>query len=198
MPFVTEEIWQRFGVGETIVRAPWPEAKEFADHEAQGADAEAVWPFVSEFVSRVRRIRNQYRISPKDTLPVIFHEGPAERPAFEAVTGDFLNEVMRLAGVYQPASEPPGPTTPGSIRIVLGGETALVFVGGSMDVDRERDRVQVELRDVQERVRIVSSKLANDGFITKAPPEVINAEKIKAEQLEREVASLEEQLSELS
>jgi len=67
-----------------------------------------------------------------------------------------------------------------------------------MDVDRERDRVQVELRDVQERVRIVSSKLANDGFITKAPPEVINAEKIKAEQLEREVASLEEQLSELS
>ena len=30
MPFVTEEIWQRFGVGETIMRAPWPEADECA------------------------------------------------------------------------------------------------------------------------------------------------------------------------
>ena len=28
MPFVTEEVWQRFGIGESIVRAAWPEATE--------------------------------------------------------------------------------------------------------------------------------------------------------------------------
>ena len=31
MPFVTEEIWQRFGVGETIVKAAWPDEEAFAD-----------------------------------------------------------------------------------------------------------------------------------------------------------------------
>ena len=36
MPFVTEEIWQRFAIGETIVRAAWPEAEEYAGHEALG------------------------------------------------------------------------------------------------------------------------------------------------------------------
>jgi valyl-tRNA synthetase len=198
MPFVTEEIWQRFAIGETIMRAPWPETDAYRSHEELGAEVEADWPYVEEFVSKVRRIRTQYRIPPKETLPpVVFHEGPSERPAFEAVTGGFGQEVMHLAGVLQPASEPPGPTTPGSIRILVGGETALVFVGSLIDVDTERDRVQVQLRDIQERVRVVSSKLANEGFISKAPREVVDAERLKAERLGREEASLREQLAEL-
>jgi valyl-tRNA synthetase len=197
MPFVTEEIWQRFEVGETIMRAPWPESDACQDHVELGVDAEAEWPFVSEFVSNVRRIRNQYRIAPKETLPVLFHEGPARRPVFQAVTGQFRPEVMRLAGVLDPASEPPGPQAPGFIRIGIAGETALVFVGGLIDIDTERDRVNTKLRETQERVRVVSLKLANEGFKAKAPQEIVEAEELKAERLDREMAALQEQLAEL-
>ncbi|HEX5937182.1 MAG TPA: valine--tRNA ligase [Actinomycetota bacterium] len=197
MPFVTEEIWQRFGIGETIVRAPWPEAGEHEDHAALGAGAEAAWPFVEEFVSSVRRVRSQYRISPRAILPVVFLEGPAERPAYEATRGWFSAEVMRLAGVPAPASEPPGPQAKGFVRILIGGETALVFVGDLIDLDVERERVEGQLRTAREKVRVVSAKLGNQGFLSKAPAEVVASEKLKAEQLEREAVSLQEQLDEL-
>ena len=94
MPFVTEEIWQRFGVGETIVRAAWPEATEFADHEALGADAEAVWPFVEELVTTVRRFRSEHAIPPKTRIELRL----VERDAGAARFAGFENEVLRLAG----------------------------------------------------------------------------------------------------
>ena len=82
MPFVTEEIWQRFAFGETIMRAPWPETDGYRSHGELGADVEAIWPFVEELVTTVRRFRNEHRISPKSRIEIRLVRQERGDPAF--------------------------------------------------------------------------------------------------------------------
>jgi valyl-tRNA synthetase len=192
MPFVTEEIWQRFGIGETIVRAAWPETTEFARHEALGADAEAVWPFVEELVTTVRRFRSEHRIPPKTLVELRI----VQRDGGDARFSGFESEVLRLAGASGISSVAAGDAA-GSPRLLVQGETVLLPVGDLIDLDAERERLRTRLAAAEDERRRAEAKLANPGFRDKAPEDVVLAEKRKVERFEREAESLQEQLAEL-
>ena len=192
MPFVTEEIWQRFGIGETIVRAAWPEAEEFAGHQALGADAEAAWPFVEELVTTVRRFRNEHGIPSKTRIELRL----VERQTGSVRFAGFENEVLRLAGASDISVVDTGDAT-GSARLLVQGETVLVPVGDLIDLDAERERLRKRLAEADEGRARAEAKLANPGFRDKAPEDVVLGEKLKVERFEREVESLREQLTEL-
>jgi valyl-tRNA synthetase len=196
MPFVTEEIWQRFGIGDTIVTGPWPAIEGFEDHEQLGADTEAAWPFVEDLVTTIRRFRSEHGIPPKSELELVLVDADGARPLHDAVLGEFRQEVMRLAGVSRIASAPPGEVA-GAARLVVQGETVLVPVGDLIDLDAERDRLRARLAEAEEDLRRAESKLANEAFREKAPEDVVLAEKLKVERFEREAASFREQLAEL-
>ena len=57
MPFVTEEIWQRFGIGPSISIAPWPDQRP----EDVDADAEAAFSLVQDVVTAIRQFRSSAR-----------------------------------------------------------------------------------------------------------------------------------------
>ncbi len=192
MPFVTEEIWQRFGIGETIVRAAWPEAEEHAGHETLGSDPEAAWPFVEELVTTVRRFRSEHGIPSKTRveLRLVGRESGAVRFA------GFESEVKRLAGVSEISVVGAGETT-GAARLLVQGETVLVPVGDLIDLDAERERLRKRLEEADSGRGRAEAKLANPGFRDKAPEDVVLGEKLKVERFEREAESLREQLAEL-
>jgi valyl-tRNA synthetase len=195
MPFVTEEIWQRFDAGDTIVTAPWPDPTEFRDHELRAAETEAQWPFVEDLVTSVRRFRSEHGIPVRTSLALLL-VGGVERPLAAAVLGPFRQEVMRLAGL---SSIDPGSLedTSSSARLVVGGETVLVPVGDLLDLDAERQRLGKCLAEAEQELKRAEGKLANEAFRDKAPEDVVLAEKHKVERFEREIASLREQLAEL-
>jgi valyl-tRNA synthetase len=198
MPFVTEEIWQRFGIGETIARAAWPEAEGSRRHEVLGADVEAVWPFVEELVTTVRRFRSEHGIPPKTRIELRL----VERGASASRYAGFEDEVLRLVGASGIAVADTGETgdtgdTSGSARLLVQGETVLLPVGDLIDLDAERERLGKRLAQAEdERVR-AETKLGTPGFRAKAPEDVVLAEKRKVERLEQEAESLREQLAEL-
>ncbi len=195
MPFVTEEIWQRFGLGDTIVQAAWPDPDEFRRHEALGADVEAVWPFVEELVTTVRRFRSEHAVPPKTRIELRLVERDGEVP-LSTVVGNFEREILRLAGASSVAFVRSGDAA-GSARLTVLGETVLVPVGDLIDLEAERERLGRRLAEAQEGRRRAESKLANAGFREKAPEDVVLAEKLKVERFEREADALREQLAEL-
>jgi valyl-tRNA synthetase len=192
MPFVTEEIWQRFGIGETIMRAPWPETAEFRRHESLGADAEAVWPFVEDLVTSVRRFRSEHRISPKTRIEIRLVRREQGDPGF----GLFEQEILKLAGGSRIELVASGDAS-GSPRIVVQGETILLPVGDLIDLGAERDRLRKRLAAAEDERGRAEKKLANAGFRDKAPEDVVRAEQQKVERFEREAVALQEQLAEL-
>ena len=62
IPFVTEELWDRFGYGApcSLIRAPWPEPMPVAD--AVQARAELDW--LTRFIGEVRAVRNEMNVPP--------------------------------------------------------------------------------------------------------------------------------------
>jgi valyl-tRNA synthetase len=196
MPFVTEEIWQRFDVGDTIVHAPWPESDEAEGREALGAETEVAWPLVEELVTTIRRFRSEHGIPPRGELELLFVEGAGEGVVRKAALGEFRQEVMRLAGLSAIGAAPAGEAA-GAARLVIRGETVLLPVGDLLDLDAERARLRARLDAVEADLRRAEGKLANPGFRDKAPEEVVLTEKHKVDRFEREAATLRQQLSEL-
>ena len=196
MPFVTEEIWQRYGIGDTIVTAPWPDADEQQALQGLGAETEAAWPFVEELVTTVRRFRSEHNIPPKGELALRLVERGGDSALHDAVLGDFRQEVMRLAGLSGIETTGAG-SAGGAARLIVRGETVLVPVGDLIDLDAERERLRKRLAEAEQDLERAERKLANEGFRAKAPEDVVLAEKLKVERFEREAASVREQLAEL-
>jgi valyl-tRNA synthetase len=63
-----------------------------------------------------------------------------------------------------------------------------------VDLEKERARVQKELKKSRGELEGLHAKLNNPGFLNKAPAQVVAAERERAEKLAALAAKLEEQL----
>ena len=86
----------------------------------------------------------------------------------------------------------------------LAGETTVaVTVGvvylppGLFDVEAERARLTKERAALDADLVRVRGKLGNDGFVAKAPPEVVAGEREKASRMAQRLAEIDAQLAEL-
>ena len=189
MPFVTEEIWQRFGAGESIVIAPWPQDRP--DH--RDAAAEERFGLAQAVIGALRKFRKVHGL--RDSLPLAARVVPAEgrRGILEAVR----QEVERLATVSSlEVADAPGDTA-GAARLVAGGAQIFVPLAGILDPEVERARLRRRLADLAAERDRASGKLANPSFVEKAPAEVVAKEQAKLTELEEEAAILGAQLAEL-
>ncbi len=69
----------------------------------------------------------------------------------------------------------------------------LVPMAGLIDKDAELARLDKELARLEGEVKRVGGKLANEGFVAKAPAEVLDKERAKLAEAEQALAKLAEQ-----
>jgi valyl-tRNA synthetase len=189
MPFVTEEIWQRFEAGESIVVAPWPEGHP----EHRNEQAEIEFGFAAEVISAVRRFRKAHGLKDSMSLAVRIHPTSSERHVLESLK----LEIQRLSNISTlDISDRPFDTA-GSARLVAGGAQLLIPLAGVLDLDVERKRLSKRLGEIQTDIARVESKLGNEAFVSKAPPDVVAKEQDRLRALKDEAASLSAQLEEL-
>jgi valyl-tRNA synthetase len=192
MPYITEEIWQRVGpladrTGPTIMLEPYPRAGEFpadAEAERQLATLKAV-------VLGVRQIRGELDVPPSRTTPVYVRtDRPGDAEALAALAAT-LARVANLESVTVVASEadlPPCAIAISDGRTVLAPFTRLVD-DPSSEVARLAKR---QAKAQQERDR-AAAKLSNANFVANAPPEVVEQERGRIAEFERQLAQLAEQ-----
>jgi valyl-tRNA synthetase len=173
IPFVTEEIWSFVPGTEGLLAAgPYPEADEaLVDPEAEAE--------VGALIGAVQALRGW-----RDEVGV----GAAERvPArLEADGyGEIAEHVARLARFeWSPDGGEPVATVP------VPGGAVKVLASGALDPEeaaRKRDSRAANLRAEIDRAE---RKLANDGFVAKAPPAVVQGERDKLARLHAELESL--------
>jgi valyl-tRNA synthetase len=191
MPFVTEEIWQRFGVGESVVVAPWPEGHP----EHRDEDAERRFSFVEDVVTSLRRFRSDHNVPPTRTLTARIGVEDERREALESLAA----EVRRLARLesLEVTGEAGALDPTGSARLVVQGTEVVVPLAGVLDPSVECERIRRRLLDLDGDTVRAERKLANEGFLSKAAAHVVDAERRKLEDLKEERAALEAQLAQL-
>ena len=191
IPFVTEELWDRFGYGETysLIRAPWPAPVAVA--EAEAARAELDW--VVRLIGEVRTVRAEVNVPPSTLAPVLLRDAAPESMARAA---RWIEAIRRLARA-EAVSALSGAMPKGSAQAVLDEATLVIPLSGLIDVDAERARLGKERVKAAQEADKLANKLANTDFVRRAPEEVVEETRARQESAAAEVARLDAALTRL-
>jgi valyl-tRNA synthetase len=191
MPFITEEIWQRIkpqaGVsGDTIMLQAWPVANESRIDAAAEGDIE----WVKQLMLGLRQIRGEMKISMAKRIDIILQNASAEDLRRLADNAPLLNKLAKLESVRVLEA---GEEAPMSATALVGEMQVLVPMAGLIDKDAELARLDKEIARLSGEVQRVGGKLSNEGFVAKAPAEVLDKERAKLAEAEQALSKMVEQ-----
>ncbi|OEC35797.1 valyl-tRNA synthetase [Pseudomonas cuatrocienegasensis] len=191
MPFITEEIWQRIkaqaGVsGDTIMLQAWPVANESRIDAAAEGDIE----WVKQLMLGLRQIRGEMKISMAKRIDIILQNASAEDLRRLADNAPLLNKLAKLESVRVLEA---GEEAPMSATTLVGDMQVLVPMAGLIDKDAELARLDKEIARLSGEVQRVGGKLSNEGFVAKAPAEVLDKERAKLAEAEQALSKMVEQ-----
>jgi valyl-tRNA synthetase len=188
MPFITEELWQIVAPlagkhGETISLQPYPRA------DVDRVDIAAVeqMALLKAMVNACRTLRSTMGLSPAQKVPLIVAGDRATLEAFSP----YLAALVRLSDVriveQLPAGEAP-------VQIV---DEFRLMLHIEVDVGAERERIAKDIARHEGEIAKARAKLANDGFVTRAPGAVVEQERARLAGFSATLDKLREQYARL-
>ena len=190
MPFITEEIWQRIPgrQGQTIMNALWP----FTEGNPTDDEAESRMGILMEVTKAIRHIRSEMNVPPGRQVEALL-EAPGED--FRQILEQDVEYIQNLAAakveIHPALAEKPEQAA----HAVTRGAEVFIPLKGLIDIDQESARLRKELASIEKDLARVQGKLNNQGFLSKAPPEVIEKEKKKANELTDKQSAIRDRLS---
>jgi valyl-tRNA synthetase len=176
IPFVTEEIWTYLpGADDLLMSRRWPTA----DAALRDEDVEAEMARAIEATNRLRGWRDSVGAAPGQAVP-----GRLEADGYERVAA----HVARLARFEFSGNG--DPAHPPVATVGVPGGSVAVLATDAVDLEAERRRAAERLAMVQKEIARAEGKLANQGFVAKAPAAVVEAERSKLERLRKELDEL--------
>lgn len=196
MPFITEEIWQRIaplaGVqGKTIMLQAFPQGQE----EKIDANAEASIEWLKGVMLGVRNIRAEMNIGPGKPLPLFLANTTAADLQHLEENRVTLVKLAKLDSITILSVDQEKPM---SATALVGDMQVLVPMAGLIDTKAELARLDKEIQRLQGELKRVTGKLANQGFVAKAPADVIEKEQAKQAEFEQALEQLAQQQARIS
>jgi len=196
MPYLTEEIWQTIAplldrkTTDSIVIADYPQT----DSELISEQVESDMDWLQELIASVRNIRGEMKLGNAVRLPVLLQNISDEE---EQRLSRIKNQFKALAKVDSLEIVKEGDEVPLSSSSMIGQLRVLVPMKGLIDPTAELNRLGKSYEKLQKQAEGISRKLGNEGFTSKAPAEVVEAEKAKLAELEGQIKAMAGQMEEL-
>ncbi|MDO6567283.1 valine--tRNA ligase [Alteromonas sp. 1_MG-2023] len=194
MPFITDTIWQRvvplsaLQVEEnaSIMVQAFPVQDAAKQDEQVLADIE----WVKKFIVGIRNIRGEMDISPNKPLNALLKNVSAEDSRRLDAAKAFLDKLSKLETVTILKD---GEEAPASATALVGEMEILIPMAGLIDKDAELARITKAMDKVDKDVSRTRGKLGNEKFVSNAPDAVIEKERAKLEEGEKQLEKLKEQ-----
>jgi valyl-tRNA synthetase len=189
MPFVTEEIWQKLPWTQgSIMSAPFPEPSEFLSDQQGLRDMDVLMGVIIG----VRNIRGELNITPSKKVDI-----HVETPDPEDAEVIFRNmaQIQNLAKVNALQAGASVSKPEASATSIFGQNQVHVILEGLLDFEDEKKRLTKEIQKIQKDLEIAEKKLSNNAFMEKAPPEVVDDVREKAESMKAKMEKLNQNLS---
>jgi len=178
IPFVTEHLWDRIpwpeGVErpESLLLAPWPDREE----EWEDAGAESDLLYFQELVTAVRSLRKEYGVGEGAPVSLILRGVSEARTSFLQGETGRLFQLARVAGLSFGDTAAHGV---GATAVLRDGTEVFLPLEGLVDLDRERTRLRDEITRLDGQARAGEAKLENEGFVARAPADIVDKEREK-------------------
>jgi valyl-tRNA synthetase len=192
MPFITEAIWQHLPhEGTSIIAADWPAAEPALYHD----EAESYMTTIMEAIKAIRNMRAEVNVPPGKKSEVILLAADEMQSLiadniqyFKSLAAAETVEVRSLAGA-KPEN---------AMTAVVSGIEIYLPLRGLIDIEKETARLRKEVDGLDKEIARIAGKLANPGFVAKAPPEVIDKERAKEKEYQEKRAAILERLEYLA
>jgi valyl-tRNA synthetase len=170
IPFVTEELWSHVPGAEDLLATQQASAP---DDALRDADAEARVGAVIAAVTALRSWRDDAGVKPGQVLAA----------RLDGLDGD-ADLVARMARLDLEGDGDLTATVP------FEGGAVEIRAGALVDPAEEERKRAVERERLRSEIARAEAKLANEGFVAKAPEQLVGAEREKLQRLRRELEQL--------
>lgn len=192
MPFLTEEIWQRVQVRspeEALTISTWPELDSDADE-----DAIDLFSLIQEQVSAIRNIQSEMGLSPKADLNLHIKTTSKEQAEKLQDQSWIFSKFLSVESLeFNPDLTKPK----ASASALVKGTEIFVPLEGLIDLDKERERIQNEIKKTEGFLKSVEGKLSNKKFVKNAPDQVVERERQKKADALSDIEKLKQTLENL-
>lgn len=196
MPFVSEVAWQKLHNSEQTT--PTPAALIIAEYPLINAamfneQAERDWDLVQNIIRGVRNVRTETGVEAVKWIEALIAAGSATAMLTEQAA--IISRLARIAPdkllISESLSERPEQAT----TLVFAPAEVVLPLAGMVDLAAERERLNKELERVEADVERRRTKLANENFVAKAKPEVVQKEREALAAQELAATTLRERLA---
>lgn len=193
MPFITEEIWQAVPNDcESIMIAPWPQYQEDLCFRQEEENFEKVM----SAIKAIRNRRAEMNVPPSKKARVLVKT--LDTDVFES--GAMFIERLASASEVKVSGVAPQQGEDFSDAVQVITDSARIFIPLDELVDKEKElaRLEKERKTCEKDIAMVEQKLSSQGFIEKAPQNVVEAERVKLEKHKERMEKIIESIAAFS
>ena len=187
-PYITEELWEALpGTEGSVMYSVFPKAEDARIDE--GAEAEI--ELLMGIVGGIRNLRSEMNVPPGIKTPVTLIPDADHEEALKR-NSELINVLARTGELTVDAS---AKRPPMAVYALVDRVEIHMPMEGIVDLEKEEARLMSELEAVEKDVSGTVKKLANENFVQKAPANVVEGVRRKAEELKLKQEKIQEGLS---
>ena len=181
IPFVTEHIYLSLPIHEeTIMLSSYPTYREDLFFEKEKAEFEAVM----DIIKGIRNIRAEMNVAPSKRIHVTVKTKNEE--LIQSGEG-YLAKLAGVEKVNYDASYVPGKK---ESTVVTAAAELYIPLGDLIDYDKEIERLEKEKASLEKEIAKSKGMLGNPGFVSRAPEQVVKAERDRLAVNEEKLAKI--------
>ena len=195
MPFITEEIYQALPHEKSaLIVEDFPEYRQALDFPREEADFE----MVMDVVTAIRSKRSAMNVPPSRRSKVVISSVTPEpfRAGAPYIMRLASASEVEVVGMSEAGSDAEMEAA-GMVTVVTHSARVFLPLAELVDLQAERERVEKELKKNRGFLEGQMRKLSNEAFVSRAPENVVQAEREKAEKLRALIENLEKSLAAL-
>ncbi|NJK34114.1 MAG: valine--tRNA ligase [Oscillatoriales cyanobacterium SM2_2_1] len=188
MPHITEEIWQILTGGDRQNPGTFLAVQSYpvADEHWIDDELEAQFELLIAVIRTIRNLRAEAEIKPSQTISVILRSDDATVLDHLRPTERYIQELAKVVDLQWVVGAIAAPQSLGG---VAGTVEVILPLSGLIDIGKFQQKLERNLKKLDEAIAQLDARLSNDSYRQKAPPE-----KIAATLAEREAALQQRQI----
>ncbi len=186
MPFITEEIYAFLpSTKEDLIVSPWPESGVYKYDE----DVEKI-SILREAIRGIRNAKAEMDIEPfRKSKLYLLTDDDARAEVYDELKNHFANLANCTAIERIPDRDA---VSDDVISVVVEKAELFLPMKDLVDYDKEAQRLKKDMEKTEAEIERAEKKLANENFVSKAKPEVVQKEREKLETHKENLKNLKE------
>jgi valyl-tRNA synthetase len=194
MPFITEEIYHiLFDLDDNISLS----LEEFPklNNDFLDENIEQEFELLQMLIDEIRKLRSGLNIPPSEKIDLIVSAKDSKQLEFLNAQKDIISNLARCSS-FELGENLAKPDK--SIASVIREIQIFILPSQNIDLDKEKERLNKEIERLQRNIDGSEKKLSNEGFVSKAPANILLAEREKLESMRESLKKVIENLENLS